>query len=100
VSFEWITPFSQYDAIYDYKIYWDSGLENAWFTLLASSTYGQTQYVASGLVTGIYYQFKVAAVNTIGESDQSVAIILLAAQAPDTPGVPTVISSDKTFIII
>lgn len=55
VSFEWLTPFSQYDAVYDYKVYWDSGTENAWFTQLASSTFGQTQYVATGLVKGTYY---------------------------------------------
>lgn len=41
-----------------------------------------------------------SAINAIGESDQSVSLMLVAATVPDSPGQPTMLESDKTYIKI
>jgi len=43
------------------------------------------------LVPGAYYQFKVSAVNSIGESDMSLALIMIAATISDPPSEPNFI---------
>lgn len=52
------------------------------------------------LVPGGYYQFKVSAVNLIGESDQSAANQIIAATNPDPPSIPTKVSAGKNFVQI
>jgi hypothetical protein len=75
LKFVWNEPFDQYDAISDYKVYWDLGDSTTnLFTLLTSTTYSQREWIKDNgllpeLVPGKYYRFRVAAVNSIGESD-------------------------------
>jgi hypothetical protein len=52
------------------------------------------------LVPGTYYQFKVSALNSLGESDLSSAVSILAATFPDPPSIPTKVQADKTYISI
>jgi hypothetical protein len=81
----WIPPHDQYDTIIDYKVFWDSGSSSDWFDLLTSTTAGQLEWTVSGLTFGVYYQFKVSAINAIEESDQSVSLLVIAATVPDAP---------------
>jgi len=74
ISFSWFAPYDQYSLIQDYKVYWDSGTGSNVFTVLATSTQKLTLWTKDNsemplLVPGGYYQFKVSAVNLIGESD-------------------------------
>jgi len=50
------------------------------------------------LIPGAYYQFKVSAVNSIGKSDMSSALIMIAATISDPPSEPSFIESGRTFI--
>ena len=94
IVFSWTEPFNNYDPILDYKVYWDSGLAMNIFGVLTMSTFGELQWNKDNsqmpeLVPGTYYQFKVSAFNSIGESDLSPAISVVAATISDPPTVPT-----------
>ena len=52
------------------------------------------------LVPGGYYQFKVSALNSIGESQMSSALVMIAATVPDAPTMPQLIESDRTSITL
>jgi hypothetical protein len=68
-------PNENYDSIIDYKVYWDAGESGlVLFYTLTDTTYGEYEWFKDNslmpeLLPGAYYQFKVSAVNTIGESD-------------------------------
>lgn len=101
IQITWIAPYDGLDPIYDYKVLWDAGTGNSIFTQLASSTVGQTSFTTSlPLTAGVYYQFKVIAVNNIGDSDPSIAVSIIAATVPDEPFAPTLKFSDETSIEI
>lgn len=75
LQFEWSAPFDNYAAITDYKVYWDQGEPDLLlFYSLTETTYAELEWAKDNsqmpeLVPGAYYQFKVSAVNAIGESD-------------------------------
>lgn len=99
IQFSWTPPYNGQDPIYDYKVIWDAGAGNSIFTTLASSTVGQTSYsTTASLSAGVYYQFKVIAVNNIGDSGPSQAISIIAATVPDEPFTPVKQFSDETSI--
>ena len=101
IQIAWTAPYDGLDPIYDYKVLWDAGAGNSIFTQLASSTVGQTSFTTSTQLTaGVYYQFKVIAVNNIGDSDPSIAVSIIAATVPDEPFAPTLKFSDETSIEI
>jgi hypothetical protein len=50
------------------------------------------------LIPGEYYQFKVSAVNSIGESEISDPISIIASTVPDAPLTPTSVIEEKTYI--
>lgn len=86
-------------------MYWDIGTGSNVFTQLASSTNNLTLWTKDNsnmplLVPGVYYQFKVSAVNLIGESDQSPAAKIIAATYPDAPSLPTKVNAGKNFVQI
>jgi hypothetical protein len=49
---------------------------------------------------GEYYKFKVSATNTIGESEISDFVSIIASTVPDTPLQPTNVLTEKTQITI
>jgi len=101
IQFSWTAPYNGMEPIYDYKVLWDAGAGNSVFTTLASSTAGQTLYSTTApLTAGVYYQFKVIAVNSNGESVPSQATSIIAATVPDEPQAPTLRFSDETSIEI
>ena len=75
------------------------------FTILTESTLGATEWTKDNsqlpeLVPGGYYQFKVSALNSIGESQMSTALVMIAATVPDAPTVPQFVESDRTSITL
>jgi titin len=101
IEFSWLVPYDGHDDITDYKVLWDGGQGTSIFTELASSTFGTRSYQTDATLTpGVYYQFKVIAVNSIGQSDPSEAESIIAATAPDAPSEPALVFQDETSIEI
>ncbi len=40
IVFSWVEPANNFDAIFDYKVYWDVGRGDTLFDLLTPSTFG------------------------------------------------------------
>lgn len=55
-------------------------------------------YTTTALIPGRYYQFKVTALNIAGESNPSAAATFLAADFPDAPTQPYLITSTSTTV--
>lgn len=55
---------------------------------------------AVALKTGDTYQFKVAAINVVGDSSYSSVFSAMAATLPSAPGTPTRLTSSETLIAI
>jgi|LauGreDrversion4_2_1035121.scaffolds.fasta_scaffold00510_13 hypothetical protein len=68
--------------VLDYLISFDQGTEN--FVPLATGIVNSA-YVASGLVSGNFYSFRVQARNAIGYSQISQSVKILAATVPNAP---------------
>ena len=105
MQFTWSEPDGNFDPVTDYKVYWDQGLNLELFTILTESTLGATEWTKDNsqlpeLVPGGYYQFKVSALNSIGESQMSTALVMIAATVPDAPTVPQFVESDRTSITL
>ena len=81
-------------SIIDYQVYFDDGLGTGVFIELASAL-TERKYTASGLYSGLLYTFRIKARNSVGYSDLSAHITILAAQVPDIPLQPTTEISDK-----
>lgn len=81
-----------------YQIYWDQGvLADGSYVLLASiNSYNQNFYNATNLVMGTLYNFKVSAINDVGEGDKSAIITSYAKSLPGQPIIPYLSSSTKT----
>ena len=87
-----MAPYDGHDTIIDYRVEWDSGSNGATFAQLAESTFNTRKYKTQvSLSVGTYYQFKVIAVNAIGDSAPSEAVSLIAATFPDAPNTPTLV---------
>jgi hypothetical protein len=68
INFSWIAPYNGGTPITYYKIYWDSGTGTSTFTEYAFTVNPTNSFlVNSGLTAGTFYQFKVAAVNLVGD---------------------------------
>lgn len=52
----------------------------------------------SGLTTGVFYQFKVVAVNDVGDSEMSESHRYIAAAMPSQPGKPYATSTSTVKI--
>jgi hypothetical protein len=57
-------------SVIDYELYFDSGLNNDVYTLLATGL-TEREYTATGLYSGTTYRFKAKARNSVGFSDLS-----------------------------
>ena len=69
--------------VIDYNVYYDQGLSI--YILLAEKLTTSYFTTAATLIPGVTYSFKVTARNTVGSSDYSSIIAILAAQIPDAP---------------
>lgn len=80
----WFEPDNGGSNINDYQVLMcsDAGPDCS-FELVASSTEGQTYHLATGLVKGYEYEFKVQAVNAIGVGAESDSLTVVAADKPN-----------------
>lgn len=88
ITFSWTAPLSGGYPITSYKIYWDNNSNGASFSLATpSSVTGTTTQVTvqTAIQVGKVYQFKVSAVNLIGESQLSNSASFIAAVVPNPP---------------
>lgn len=84
IHFEWFDPISNGGTpISDYQIFWDSGSSGDQFELLTETTLGMSSYFQqSGLEAGVYYTYKIRAINHIGASASSRSIKVVASSVP------------------
>jgi hypothetical protein len=76
-------------------VYWDQGRGDNQYDYL-SNTLGYVAYTADSFTPGLWYTFRVTAVNAIGEGPYSQSIAILAAEVPDAPTVPTLMQQTET----
>ena len=69
--------------VIDYNVYFDQGL--GIYVLIADKLTTSYFTTAATLIPGVTYFFKVTARNTVGSSNYSSVISILAAQIPDAP---------------
>lgn len=100
IHLEWFDPVSNGGTpISDYQIYWDNGSSGSQFELLASTTLGMNSYFQqSGLEAGVYYTYKIRAVNHIGASPSSKSLKVVASSAPQPPVSLTRVNSTMTSV--
>jgi hypothetical protein len=83
IHFEWFDPISNGGTpVSDYQIYWDNGTGNQ-FDLLTETTLGMNSYFQqAGLTAGIYYSYKIRAINHVGVSASSRSLKVVASAVP------------------
>lgn len=69
--------------VLDYSVYWDNA--GSEFVLLASQFVEQYYMTTATLTPGAFYKFKVTSRNSVGDSQMSAEIEILAATKPDAP---------------
>lgn len=107
ITFSWQEPADNGGTpVTDYQIMWDNG-QGSGMSMLASSTSGPvTQWTTTGTVSaadlldGVLYRFSVIAVNAIGAGSTSEVIGIYAAEVPDAPEAPTLVSQASNAITI
>jgi 2-C-methyl-D-erythritol 4-phosphate cytidylyltransferase len=72
-------------SVLDYDIYYDQGQAINSFMLLDEAVLTQHYQTTVSLIAGETYSFKVTARNTVGDSDLSQMVTILAAKIPDAP---------------
>jgi hypothetical protein len=98
ITFGWSVPLDNGGTpVTDYKIYWNTGIDNNAFGLLSSTTLGFITYTHQANITaGSFYEFKVVAINAIGDSAFSVKLRVIAASVPGAPINLALISQSRT----
>jgi hypothetical protein len=98
IEIRWTEPLSDGGSnITDYLVYWDEGRGTNEFVQIAN-TIGYLTYTIDAVKSpewfmgGAWYQFYVSAVNIIGESVYSDIVTVLAAEVPDQPDPPSLVS--------
>ena len=86
-------------AILGYDIYWDGILPGSGTFTKVSST-STLSYENTDVTPGLVYKFKVLAFNVVGDGSLSSAVTIKAAQQPDAPAMPTLISQGPSSITI
>jgi len=103
ITFSWTAPYDGGLPITDYYIYWDSGAANDVFAAYITPAVGSdavTFTASSGLTPGNIYEFKVSALNAIGEGAQSIEQAFIAAEYPGAPQDVEKKSADSTQITV
>lgn len=94
--FSWSDGENGGKVITDYKIYSDMASGN-WAQIDTGIT--DKVYTATGLSSGLIYQFKVQARNSVGFGALSEAVSILTAIVPDAPAAPTTTSIANDIMI-
>ncbi len=70
-------------------MWWDQGAGNDAYVVLAASTGNNLDFTKQdNLFPGAYYKFKVKAINNVGASDFSSALLIITSTKPGKPGTP------------
>ena len=98
ISLTWTLPSNNGGSIIlGYKLYmYVTGMYTVVYD--GSRNSSNMSFTVSNLANGLYYKFKVSALNIIGESSLSSDFSFLCASTPSSPGQPFLISSSKTNI--
>jgi len=71
--------------ILGYNVYYDNALGNKVFVLLSGGVTNTYYTTTNSLTAGAFYTFTVTAINSVGESDKSSSLTILAAKLPFAP---------------
>jgi hypothetical protein len=114
ITIEWIAPGDNGMPITSYDVYWNGldpySLDYTLVSTISMSTgrllqetdtdVNLLQYTNTDVVPGVVYKFKVLATSAVGDSALSSPITIKAAQKPDAPSMPTLISQSSDSISI
>jgi fibronectin type 3 domain-containing protein len=97
ISLSWDAPADNDVSITGYNIYRALSVAGE-YNLIGTST--TTEYDDTGLASGTRFHYKVAAVNTIGESANSTIISAITWYLPLTPSLTIITSTPTTSLVI
>lgn len=102
IEISWSTPDNGGTPLTDYRIYSDQASNGASFVEIIPSTGLVNNYAINfGIAADSVYQFKVLAVNALGNSELSLASEgIRAATVPQTPSHPILVSATTSEIVI
>jgi hypothetical protein len=99
IGVSWDAVDNTYAYVSGYKLYRDNG-NNGNFTLIYDGTNrpGQRTFISHNLTPGMYYRFKVLAVNYNGDGPESDESVIPACLPPSELDPPVLVSSTETLI--
>ena len=86
ITIEWNDPGADGGSpVTDFKIYWNAGVDNGNFVLLQDTNFGFNTFTkqGDGITADSYYEFKVVAVNAVGDSSPSLKTRIIVASVPE-----------------
>lgn len=88
--------------VLDYDIYYDQGAATATYVIMEENVLDQFYVTTVALTPGEEYTFKLTARNSVGDSQKSNPITIMAAKIPDAPvglaDVPTIFSLEGEYL--
>lgn len=80
VAFNYTAPVNTGPAITGYKIQWNSGSGSVFTTITTQTDLTQLYFIkTTGITGGLTYEFRIIAINVVGESAASPVLAILAA---------------------
>ena len=94
ITIGWNAPgFNGGSPVIAYKIYWDYASNGMGWAMIANSPLDSLVYTLNAdVILGRTYQFKITAVNAVGDSSYSSSLSVISANFPSQPAIPTVAS--------
>lgn len=100
ITIDWTAPYNGGTPLTNYIIQWNSGNSVAVFDDLTTVDANTLSFTKTGLTTGEIYQWKIIAVNAIGQGPESEHVEVMAAIIPEAAEAPTSSFADETCINI
>jgi hypothetical protein len=99
IRFRWNLPYNGGSPVTHFQVWWDSGDKTDTYTSYAFTVDPDTEFlVEEHLTSGVFYAFKVIAVNAVGASELSPPVTYVAASVPGAPGKPVMVSRTESEI--
>jgi predicted phage tail protein len=96
----WVAPNNQGSPITYYTVFLDGDGNDSDDYVQIATTVNTFYNMASGVVQGVVYKFKIIATNSRGDSQLSPECLVQAASVPAQPLAPTLMSQDQTQITV
>ena len=97
-----MAPDDRGQIVNTYEVYWDSGTGASPRTLLTTTSNSvfeaSTTFGTADLIDGNAYQFAIKAINSIGSSQYSASVLIIAATVPGKPSAPTVTTASSASV--